>query len=483
MKTHYTTPCFPAWRSRLAARGHRILSARTRSAQEVESEFGQYLPKELFKPPATGAGSRKRLFPWDRTFWCFLWQALQPQTSCRAVVRKVQAQSEPQRLRVDENTSAYCQARKRLPIQRLTEILRRSAESADRIAGHRVPGWDRPIKLLDATSFRMPDTPANRKAFTYPAGQKKGCGFPVAKALALLSLASGALLQVVTGKWSASELGLLQSLWALIDKGDLVLGDRAFGVYVVIANLFCLRADGLFRLHQGRQLDKRRATRIGQNDWQVTWHKPPYQKAPYLSARQWAALPESVAVRILYAKLPVKGFRTRDLWLVTTLLDPLLYPAERLVELYFRRWGIELCFRDIKTTMGMEDLRCLSPAMIHREILVFLIAHNCIRALMAEAARSHQVPTGRLSFKGTVDTVRGFHSELAHASSPRRLARLRHRLTEIIAVDQVPLRPHRSEPRAVKRRPKKFHLLNKPRHLMGNLPHLNYPSKRAHHRA
>jgi hypothetical protein len=483
MNTHRSTPYFPAWRSRLAALERRVVSLRNRAAQEIQSEFCRYLPAELFAPPATGAGSRKRLFPRDRTFWCFLWQTLQPRTSCRAVVRKVQAQSEHQRLRIDESSSGYCQARKRLPLQRLVECLRRSAESAERIAGRRVPGWDRPIKVLDATSFRMPDTPTNRKTFTYPAGQKKGCGFPVAKALAVLSLASGALLQVAIAKWSASELGLLQKLWSLIEKGDLVLGDRAFGVYGVIAKLLCLGADGLFRMHQGRLLDKRQATRLGRNDWRVTWRKSLSQKPPYLSAKRWAALPETVAVRILHARLPVKGFRTREIWLVTTLLDPVQYPAERLVELYFRRWGIELCFRDIKTTMGMEDLRCLSPQMVRREILVFLIAHNCIRALMAEAARSHHVPRERLSFKGTVDAVRSFHAELAHASSPRRFARLRRRLIEIIAVDQVPLRPHRSEPRAVKRRPKKFHLLNKPRHLMGNLPHRNHPSRRAQHRA
>ena len=483
MKTHDTTPYFPAWRTKLAALGRRLGCARTRSAQEIESEFARYLPKHLFEPPATGAGSRRRLFPWDRTFWCFLWQALQPRTSCRAVVRKVQAQSENQRLRFNANTSAYCQARKRLPIKRLIELLRQSSQSADRMVGSHVPGWNRPIKVLDATSFRMPDTPANRKAFTYPAGQKKGCGFPVAKALALLSLASGTLRQVAIGKWSASELGLLQGLWPFIDQGDLVLGDRAFGVYVMIAKVLNRQADGAFRLHQARKIDKRRALRIGNDDWQVTWQKPRYQKAPYLTQKQWAALPESVTVRILHRKILVKGFRTRDIWLVTTLLDPVQYPAEKLAELYFRRWGIELCFRDIKTTMGMEDLRCLSPAMIRREILVFLIAHNCIRALMAEAARSHEVPRERLSFKGTVDMVRSFHTELVHASSPRRFARLRRRMIEIIADDQVPLRPHRSEPRAVKRRPKKFHLLNKPRHLMGNLPHLNYPSKGAKQRA
>jgi len=471
------TPYFPAFRPKLAALGRRAASIRNHSAQEVESEFGRYVPKNMFQPPAAGTGSRKRHFPWDRTFWCFLWQALQSKTSCRAVVRKVQAQSENQRLQFDENTSAYCQARKRLPQERLEKALHCSAESADHIAGNIVPGWNRPIKVVDATSFRMPDTPANRKEFTYPAGQKKGCGFPVAKALALFSLASGALSHIVTAKWSAPELGLLQTLWYSIQKNDILLGDRAYGVYAVIANLRLRLADGVFRLHQARLFDKRKAKKIGHNDWLITWHKPLYQKAPYLTDKQWAELPDSLTVRIIYTRIDVKGFRTRELWIVATLLDPVLFPSQLIIDLYFRRWEMEVCFRDIKTTMGMEDLRCLSPAMIQKEILIFLIAHNCIRALIVETARSHDISRRRISFKGTVDTVRSFHSELIHALSLRRFNRLRRRMMEIIAADVLPLRPNRSEPRAVKRRPKKFHLLNKPRHLMGNLPHLNYPSK------
>lgn len=471
------------FRPKLAALGRHAASTRNRSAQEVESEFGQYMPKTLFQPPPAGIASRKRRFPLDRTFWCFLWQALQSRTSCRAVVRKVQAQSENQRIQFDENTSAYCQARKRIPQQRLEKALHCSAESAERIAGKTVPGWNRPVKVVDATSFRMPDTPANRKEFTYPAGQKKGCGFPVAKALAFFSLASGALLHIVTGKWSAPELGLLQTIWHSIQKDDILLGDRAFGVYSVIAYLRIRLADGVFRLHQGRSFDKRKAKKIGHNDWLVTWFKPLYHKPPYLTDKQWSELPDSLAIRIIYAKIEMKGFRTREIWIVTTLLDPILFPSRTIVDLYFRRWEMEVCFRDIKTTMGMEDLRCLSPDMIQKEIFVFLIAHNCIRALIAETARSHDISRRRISFKGTVDTVRSFHAELIHTQSQRRFTRLRRRMIEIIATDILPLRPNRSEPRAVKRRPKKFHLLNKPRHLMGNLPHLNYPSKGSKHRA
>ena len=457
------TPYFPAFRPKLAALGRRAASVRNRSTQEIEAEFGRYLPPSLLEPTAKGPGSRRRLFPMARTFWCFLWQTLQPHTSCRAVVRKVQAQLEHQRLQVDENTSAYCQARSRLPAHLLTGAFHQSARAAEqRSALIRLFG-NRPVKVVDACTFQLPDTPANRKAYPYPAGQKRGCGFPVLKTLAIFSLASGAFLHFATGTWRTSEGSLLWRLMTTVQPGDIWLGDRVFGAFVFLASLPARQADALFRLHHARKLDLRNATKLGRNDWLVTFHKFPYLRAPYLSARDWMALPDSIQVRVIHAHIPIKGFRTRDLWLVSTLLDPLAYPAEELIALYFRRWEIELSFRDIKTTMGMEALSCRSPAMILKELIVFLIAHNCIRAVMAEAAHTHDVPRQRISFKGTVDTLRSFLPELLNAHSLRGFQRLHRRLLQILAFDLLPLRPNRSEPRAVKHRPKPYPLLTKPR--------------------
>ena len=157
--------------------------------------------------------------------------------------------------------------------------------------------------------------------------------------------------------------------------------------------------------------------------------------------------------------------------LITTLLDPKLYPAAELAQLYARRWRIELWFRDIKTSMGMETLRCQSPEMIHKELEMFFIAYNLIRCLMADAAQTYNVEIQRLSFKGTVDALRQFSAAIAQARSRKKKNQLIGRLLELIASDQVPERPGRREPRAVKRRPKPYQKLNRPRHLMKEMQH------------
>lgn len=169
--------------------------------------------------------------------------------------------------------------------------------------------------------------------------------------------------------------------------------------------------------------------------------------------------------------LAVPGFRAHAVTLVTTLLDPVAYPAEELARLYARRWQIELWFRDRKTAMGREVLRGKSPKLGHKELGMFFIAYNLIRCLMAEAGAIHEGPMERLSFKGTGDSVRQFSLALAQARSRKKQTQLLACLLEIIARDQVPDRPGRREPRAVKRRPQPYQLRNRPRHLLKELQH------------
>ena len=121
--------------------------------------------------------------------------------------------------------------------------------------------------------------------------------------------------------------------------------------------------------------------------------------------------------------------------------------------------------------MGMETLRCLSPKMVHKELEMFFIAYNFIRCLIADAAQVHHAPIERLSFKGTVDSVRQFSAAIAQARSRKKKNQLFARLLELIAKDKVPERPGRREPRAVKRRPKPYQKLNRPRHLMKEMQH------------
>ena len=178
-------------------------------------------------------------------------------------------------------------------------------------------------------------------------------------------------------------------------------------------------------------------------------------------------------MRVLRFTLKVRGFRSQSVTLVTTLLDPKAYPAQELARLYARRWRIELWFRHIKTSMGMESLRCQSPKMMHKELEMFLIAYNLIRALMAEASAIYDVPVERISFKGTVDAARQYSIAIAQARSKKKQRQLVAHLLEVLALDRVPERPGRVEPRALKRRPKPFALLTKHRRRFKDIPHRN----------
>ena len=173
------TPYFPVWRRKLAAVGRHTARCRQQSPVEIEAQCRRFLSERALRPPADGTRRRRRIFFLSRVFWCFVWQVLQPRTSCRAVVRQVQAFCETERCAFDESTSAYCQARGRLPIACLQQALTDSAGTADRLSLQGVPDWTRPIKVVDASSVRLPDTAANRKCYPYPSGQRPGCGFPV----------------------------------------------------------------------------------------------------------------------------------------------------------------------------------------------------------------------------------------------------------------------------------------------------------------
>ena len=297
------------------------------------------------------------------------------------------------------------------------------------------------VKVIDGTSASAPDTLKNQRAYPQLGGQKPGCGFPLLKIVGVFSLATGALLDYAKGNKHQHELTLLQKLLDQFKAGDLALADRGFSTYSLLGLLLLRGVHSLFRLHQARSSDLRKGKRLGKNDRLVLWRKPwPWQRPRYLPKPVWKLIPQQLSVRVLRFVLEVPGFRAQSVTLVTTLLDAQAYPAEELARLYVRRWRIELWFRDIKTSMGMEVLRCKSPKMLHKELEMFFIAYNLIRCLMAEAALVYDVPMERLSFKGTVDSVRQFSVAIAQARSRKQQKQLLAQLLEIIAQDQVPNR-------------------------------------------
>lgn len=453
-----------------------------RSLSDFFHTFGFLVPDALLQPRDTGAGSRQRIFSLHVTFWAFLAQVLVPETACRDIVRKVQAWwmlRDPKAKLGSSSTAAYTKARKRLDPDALHLVSDHLCSHLEaRVAPEQL--WrGRRVRIVDGTTVSMPDTRANQARYPQPSGQKAGCGFPVMKIVALFSLASGALLHFAKANLHVHESLLFRNMIGFLQKGDLLLADRGFCSFLSFFLLSGQGVDALMRLHQARKPDFRKCFKLGPNDRLMTWTKPAQCPKNY-PAQDFANLPETLSLRLVRLQIAARGHRTQTIWLVTSLLDPQEYPPEALGELYFQRWGVELHFRQIKITLGMDVLRCKSPDMVEKEVLMHTIAFNLVRALMQKAALDHGVSLSRISFKGTADALRHWSSSLdALHSHPRKQKALLDALLQIIARDPVPLRPLREEPRAKKRRAKNYHLLTKPRHKMVINGHRNRPRKSA----
>jgi hypothetical protein len=466
------TPFFPAFRARLAALGRRTAhTVRQATLAQLQEHLRDFLPAHLLASEDEGSNSRERIFTLRLTCECFLWQVLKPHTACREVVRQVQALLRLHgRVPVDEGDSAYVQARQRIPRERLEKALAATAQSADRRAGCGGSLQGRPVKVADGSTTQLADTPKNQQRYPQSRSQKPGCGFPVLKFVVLFSLTSGAVLNVVLGRLRHHDLRVFRQLWEQLKKGEILLGDRAWGEYTTLAGLPRQGVDVLARLHARRKVDFRKAQRLAKHDGLFVWTKGA-QQSKILTSQQWRQLPAQIAVRVIRFTATIRGFRSRRVTLVTTLLDPQLYPAAEIIALYARRWRLELCLRDLKTTMGMETLRCKTPDMAEKELLAYLVAHNLIRCVMAEAVARYEVALERISFKGTVDALRQYSDAMGRARDRKMRRQLWEDLLWNLARDLVRLRPDRTEPRAVKRRPKPYPLLNKPRRCFQEISH------------
>ena len=428
------TPFFPAWRPRLASMGSRtaqtLRKVRSYTLCQLESCLGPWMPTGLFPKEKC----RDRDYTRWRTFWSMLWQSLNPDASGREVVRQLQAlfrlENGP---KISEDDGAYCRAKARLPLTQFPKGLAATAKAADHIAPAMSSLRGRPLKAIDGSAITLPDTPKNRKAYP-PLQCADKPSFPMMRIVALFSLLSGAIPAVAQGNLGVSELALFGSLLSQLAAGDILLGDRGFGSYPVIALLqHILSVDFIGRTT--RRVDgRRRLKRLAKNDWLILWKKSA-KPSLWLSALQWAGLPAHMTLRAVKGPCFQKGFRVRQVTLVTTLLDPRLYPAQEILQAYLRRWRLEMCLDDLKTTLKMDMLRGRSPEMVQKELYTRLIAHNLIRCLVAQAAAEHHVALERISFKGSLDALRQFSQAMARARSKKKRRELWAELLHTLAAD------------------------------------------------
>jgi hypothetical protein len=407
---------------------------------------------------------RDRLFNPLVTLWVFLSQALDPDHSCRAAVARFlawrAARGKPP---CSADPGAYCKARGRLP----EAVLARLARAAGRRTRDEAPAawrWHgRDVKVVDGTTVSMPDTPANQRAFPQPHTQRPGVGFPMARLVVLFALAVGTALDAALGPCQGKRTGetaLFHALQGNPGPGDLVLADRYYGSYWELALARRGGWDMVSRLHQRRRPDFRRGRRLGREDHVVPWAKP--KRPEWLDEATYAALPDALPVRELRVRVAYPGFRTRRLVVATTLLDAREFPRQDVAVLYRVRWFAELDLRALKQTSQMDVLRGQSPGMVRKEVWAHLLAYNLLRQLLAEAARGAGLLPWELSFKGAVQAVAAFAAVLWTARAEE-VVELYRRLLAAVLRHRVSRRPNRYEPRARKRRPKKFPPLTEPR--------------------
>jgi hypothetical protein len=371
--------------------------------------------------------------------------------------------------RKDFTGSAYCQARSRLPLKVCQRLLTLAADRARPVVDQTQHLWHGlRVWIMDGSTFSMPDTQELRQAFGLPSGPMPDCGFPVARLMVLFSASTGLLLDVSATAGCTGELSQVSSMHLRAGVADLFLGDTLYGTYAHLALLLQRKQHGLFPMHQKRIVDftphrpfvkeeSKRSAGLPRSEWirslgwqdQLVRYFKPRQKPLWMSRDEYDRLPESIVVRELRRTVRRKGMGQVTVTIVTTLTDATKYPAKELVDLRLGRWEVETNLAYLKTTMGLDVLKCKSEAGVRKELCMFALAYNLVRVVMLEAARRQKVPVKRLSF--------------SHALKWMRHARPGDALPKLVV---NPYRPDRIEPRCKKRRPKQYDLMRKPRRVL-----------------
>ena len=441
---------------------NQIISLRIRFAQVQGLPFNDILSKDdLCGIIQEEAGRfRDRVYSPVVTLTTFLSQILSADHCCREAVSKVIAARIAQGQDICSfNTGPYCKARQRLSRKFLIRLLLRSGQNLHEAT---IKFWNwkgRSVKLIDGTTLSMPDTKENQKSYPQSKAQKPGLGFPKIRLVAMLSMSCGALIHFAAGPCRGKNTGehaLLRQILDALSPNDVLLGDRYFGTYFLIVELRQRKADGLFRLHASRKDLAPQGTKKLNKDHLVVWTKP--QRPAWMDEKTYQSMPGELTLR--QTKIKGKTF-------ISTFLDFKKVTRQELAQLYTQRWFIEIDLRSIKTVLQMDILRCKTPEMIIKEIIVHLLAYNLIRTIMAQAAYRHQTHPRSISFKATVQLLNAF-APIILLTSQRTWPLLYHGLLASAVLQRVGNRSGRFEPRALKRRLRQFALLTQPRSIMRN---------------
>jgi hypothetical protein len=398
------------------------------------------------------------------TLWAWLSQSVSASKSCVAAVMRVLV------LRValglppcSTATGGYCRARGKLPERFLKRLTLHVGSEVERLAANEWRWKGHRVLLGDGTEATMPDTLENQAEYPQNGAQKAGLGFPMIKIVVLLAFASACVCGAAFGPCKGKQTGetaLLRSLLEVFLPGDVLVADRYYCSYWLIALMLKQRVQIAFRLHQSRKVDYTTTSGKGADEHVLTWNKP--QRPAWLDQETWDSFPDTLTLRLVRVHVDVPGWRTDVIDVVTTLVDVDSYSKADIAELYHHRWRVELDIRSIKQTLKMDVLTCQTPDMVRKEIWMHLLGYNLVRKVMAQSALAQGKRPRQLSFAAAVQTLDAFRwLLLLHPEEG--WSRLAGIIAVAIAAHHVDNRPGRSEPRAVKRRPNQYPRLKKPR--------------------
>lgn len=426
--------------------------------------FSSLLPANFLQ--AITLNKRKRVYTETVVFWAWLGQVLLFNASCGKAVSLIRSWCCAQNLPTPSGgNSAYCTARKRLRLEFLQTIFERIVKTMkNRIRpGDRWKGFV--VKSIDGSSVHLMDTAQNQKAFPQPNTQKKGCGFPTMGMAGVLNHAHGGWEGFVTALHTEHDHKVAHRLVKYFESGDLALADTAYSSYELIGRLTLKGVFSLMPVHQARKVDFGKGKKIGPNERIYIWEKPKNQtKRSNLTKEEWGQLPKTMKIRIIRFWYTDKNGKQKRKHLVTTLLDDKKYGWEELVCLYLERWDVELRFRDIKTTMGFEDLNVKTPQMAQKALAMAMIGCNLIKAVSQEAADLKGANIRHVSFKGALDEITSGSANFRGRTRHRiKCGKLYQDIVNLVSERLLEIRPFRREPRAVKKRPKQYPWLMVPR--------------------
>jgi hypothetical protein len=361
------------------------------------------------------------------------------------------------------DTGDYCRARAKLNLAALQRLVGESARQLERDADECWLFNGLHAKLVDGFAFTLPDTPENQKAFPQIHSQTPGVGFPIARACAVMSLATACVCDVAIGPYQGKQTGenaLLRGMLDTFDEGDVAVFDRYYCSFMMLATLSLRGVHACARLHQRRLTDFRCGHRLGPDDHRITWTRP--AKPAWMSDEEYQRIPDTLTLRELRFNVIVPGRRTETITVVTTLTDAEAFTKEDIAELYGFRWNVELDIRAIKQTLGLDHVRCKSPEMVRRELWVTLLAYNLIRKVIVTSAAVHGKQPRCLGFTLACQTV--LASWMLVSTGACADARAMHNtMLTYIAANEVANRPGRIEPRVLKRRRHRYPLMKRPR--------------------